>query len=196
MIIRLAERNLKTKYGLFREILYYDGLKESIALVMGDVQGSSDLLCRIHSSCLSAHAFNSIECDCREQMEIAQQLIQQANKGVILWLEHEGRGNGHLALIWAARLAQEQNLTQTEVYKKMGFGGDARAFVRAAEILTELGVLSVVLITNNPTKAEALRQNGIVVAGSQPALIESQDNPLLQKHYADKKEHGHFLDLP
>ena len=82
MIIKIAEGNLKTKFGEYREYLFYDGLKESIALVMGDVAGAEDVLCRVHSSCIFAHVFNSIECDCREQMEISQQLINEAGRGI------------------------------------------------------------------------------------------------------------------
>jgi len=75
MIVRIAEGPLRTKFGMFLEILYYDGQTESIALVMGNVEQGKDVLCRIHSQCLSAHVFNSIECDCREQMAMAQCLI-------------------------------------------------------------------------------------------------------------------------
>src|SRR4030095_6117049 len=99
MIACLAERNLKTKFGIFKEILFYDGQKESIALVKGDIAGKENVLCRVHSSCISAHIFNSIECECREEMGISQGLIEKAGKGVIIWLDQEGKGNGHLALI-------------------------------------------------------------------------------------------------
>lgn len=99
MNIKLAERELKTRCGVFREILYYDGQTESIAIVMGEVENESNVMCRIHSSCISAHVFNSVECDCREQMEAAQAMIQKAGKGVVIYLDQEGKGNGHLALI-------------------------------------------------------------------------------------------------
>ncbi len=81
MIVRLAEGSLRTKFGTFLEILYYDGQKESIAIVMGDVRGQDHVLCRLHSHCVSAHIFNSIECDCREQMELAQAMIEQQGAG-------------------------------------------------------------------------------------------------------------------
>ena len=84
MIVKLAEGNLKTKYGLFQEVLFYDGQKESIALIMGDIKNENELLCRVHSSCIFGHYFNSIECDCQEQMDISQQLIQREGKGIIL----------------------------------------------------------------------------------------------------------------
>src|SRR4028119_208440 len=99
MIFRLAERDLKTKFGNFREILYYDGQSESIALVMGETEAQENVFCRIHSSCVSAHVFNSIECECREEMETSQSLIEQKGQGIIIWLDQEGKGNGHLALM-------------------------------------------------------------------------------------------------
>ena len=108
MNIRLAERNLKTKFGEFKEILYYDGQRESIALVMGDVENGEDVLCRVHSRCISAHEFNSIECDCREQMEISQFLIEQNGSGVVIWLDQEGKGNGHLALIGSGEIQRKR----------------------------------------------------------------------------------------
>lgn len=83
MIDKIAEGNLKTHFGTYRELLFYDGQKESIALVMGDVEGAEDVLCRVHSSCIFGHYFNSAMCDCREQMEISQQLIRQAGRGII-----------------------------------------------------------------------------------------------------------------
>ena len=99
MIKRLAERELRTKFGTFTEVLYYDGRKESIAIVMGDVDGGEDILCRVHSHCVGAHLFNSIECDCREQMAAAQAAIEKAGRGIVIWLDQEAKGNGHLALI-------------------------------------------------------------------------------------------------
>ena len=99
MIVRLTEGLLKTKFGAFREILYYDGQKESIALVMGDVAEAEDVLCRVHSSCIRGHVFSSIECDCRQQLETSQALIERAGRGVVIWFDQEGRGNGHLALL-------------------------------------------------------------------------------------------------
>jgi GTP cyclohydrolase II len=164
MIIRLAERDLKTKFGDFREILYYDGQTESIALVMGNVENVSDILCRIHSSCISAHVFKSIECDCREQMEASQALIQQKGQGVIIYLEQEGKGNGHLALMESIKYKKE-GFSQSEAYQKAGFQADARSFKPAAEILKDLKVKSVVLLTKNIAKAEDLRKLSINVSG-------------------------------
>ncbi len=99
MNVRLADRQLKTKFGTFAEFLYYDGKAESIALVMGDVAGCEQVFCRIHSACIGGHVFNSIECECAAEMAAAQALIRQAGSGVIIYLDQEGKGNGHLALM-------------------------------------------------------------------------------------------------
>src|ERR1700690_841450 len=186
MIVRLADRQLKTKFGVFHEYLYYDGQKESVALVMGNVEDQSSVLCRVHSACMAAHVFNSIECDCREQMEIAQALIQQEERGVIIWLDQEGRGNGHFALINSAKYAVEHSVSQTEAYKALGFSEDARDFSRASEILSDLGVESIVLITNNPDKKNNLMRDGVDVVGTRPAVMDVSRNDDLRNYYADK----------
>jgi GTP cyclohydrolase II len=167
MIIRLAEGPLKTRFGSFNQILYYDGQKESIALVMGDVAHKENVLCRVHSQCINGHVFNSIECDCREQMEMAQQLIQQAGNGVVIWLDQEGKNNGHLALLLSRKL-KDEGVSQTEAYMKLGYSADARSYIRAAEILRDLTVQSINLLTNNPEKVSQLRSEGLVIAGIQP----------------------------
>jgi GTP cyclohydrolase II len=167
MIIRLAEGPLKTRFGSFNQILYYDGQKESIALVMGDVAHKENVLCRVHSQCINGHVFNSIECDCREQMEMAQQLIQQAGNGVVIWLDQEGKNNGHLALLLSRKL-KDEGVSQTEAYMKLGYSADARSYIRAAEILRDLTVQSITLMTNNPEKVSQLRSDGLVIAGIQP----------------------------
>ncbi|MGQ0541932.1 MAG: GTP cyclohydrolase [Blastocatellia bacterium] len=162
---RLAERELSTRFGTFTEILYYDGQSESIAIVMGDIENGENILCRVHSSCISAHIFNSIECACREEMEASQRLIQQAGKGVIIWLDQEGRGNGHLALMKSIPF-KKAGLSQSEAYIKAGFETDARSYRPAAEVLADLKVKSVVLLTNNPDKAADLKRASINVSGT------------------------------
>ena len=164
MIIKMAETNLQTKYGMFREILFYDGQKESIALVMGDVEGKTDILCRVHSSCLHAHAFNSIQCDCREQMALAQQKIQQEGIGIIIWLEQEGKGNGHFALLKSIPF-KKQGMKQADAYEAAGFLKDARNFSPAAKILKYLKVKSIKMLTDNDKKVTTLEQLDIVVTG-------------------------------
>lgn len=169
MIVRLAEGTIKTLYGAYREYLYYDGQKESIALVMGDVRGEN-ILCRVHSSCLYGHAFNSMECDCREQMQISQKLIEKAGKGIVIWLEQEGKGNGHYALMQSKKYKQ-QGMPQGEAYEAAGFNRDARDFRCAAEIIRDLGPSSICLITDNADKVLTLTQQGIIVSSTHPVAF-------------------------
>ena len=131
-------------------------------MVLGDVQGEAAVLCRVHSSCIYGHYFNSIECDCRQQMEDAQQRIQAAGKGIIILLDQEGKGNGHLALIKSLEF-KRQGIPQADAYEAAGFKRDARDFSQAAEILKHLGVQSVCLLTDNPKKSDTLRQYGVEV---------------------------------
>lgn len=163
MIFKLTERDLKTKFGIFREILYYDGQKESIALVMGNVKNEADVICRVHSACVSGHVFNSVECECQAEMEAAQSAIQKTGRGVIIYLEQEGKGNGHLALM-ASIPYKKAGMKQSEAYEKAGFEKDARSFRPAAEILQDLKISSIVLLTDNAKKADGLRKYSINVS--------------------------------
>jgi GTP cyclohydrolase II len=172
MMIRLAERELKTKFGTFTEMLYYDGRSESIALVMGDVANAEDVFCRIHSHCIGAHIFNSIECDCREQMASAQEMIQKEGRGVIIWLDQEGKGNGHLALMQSIPFKKAGD-SQADAYVKAGFRADARDYRAAAEILSELKVRSIVLLANGGGKADELRRDSVNVSGVKALNVQS-----------------------
>ena len=170
MIQQLAEIDLKTKYGEFHEILFYDGQQELFALVMGEISGEENVLCRVHSSCIFGHHFNSIECECREQMEISQQLIQREGKGIVIWLEQEGKGNGHYALLQSTKF-KKQGMPQAEAYEAAGFKKDARDFRVAAEILKELKVKSIRMLTNNPKKVATLTEHGITVVGTEQTKL-------------------------
>ncbi len=164
MIHKLAEGTLKTRYGQYREMLYYDGQKESIAMILGDPKGKDDVLCRIHSACVYGHVFNSIECDCRSQMETAQQMIQQEGCGILILLDQEGKGNGHMALM-KSQAFKQAGMRQADAYVAAGYSADARDFRAAAKILKDLGVLSVRLITDNPQKGQSLEDLGVSVSG-------------------------------
>lgn len=165
MIIRLAERELRTKYGTFNEVLYYDGQMESMAIVMGDVANGEGVLCRVHSHCVGAHLFNSIECDCREQMAAAQAAIEQEGRGVIIWLDQEAKGNGHLALIQSTPFKKAGD-PQAVAYENAGFRADARDYQAAVQILEDLGVRSIILLANDDRKADQLRRDGVGVSGT------------------------------
>ena len=166
-MIRLADRELKTKYGLFTEVLYYDGQRESIALVMGDVRDGEEILCRIHSACIGGHVFNSVECECAAEMAAAQEMIRDAGRGLIIYLDQEGKGNGHFALMKSIpfKLA---GLSQGEAYEKAGYVRDARSYRPVAAILSDLGVRSIELLTENSSKADELTILGVAIARTSP----------------------------
>jgi GTP cyclohydrolase II len=165
MITKLAEGTLKTKYGEFKEVLFYDGQKESIAMIMGEVEHATDVLCRVHSSCIFGHYFNSIECDCQEQMDISQQLIQREGKGIIILLDQEGKGNGHFALLNSVAY-KRKGVNQADAYEAVGFKKDARDFRSAGKILNHLGVTSISMLTNNSEKTKTMEDCGIVVTST------------------------------
>lgn len=166
MIVRLAERELRTKFGLFTEVLYYDGQRESIALMMGDVEGAENVICRIHSACIGGHVFNSIECECAGEMAAAQSAIQKAGRGVIIYLDQEGKGNGHLALIESMKYKSGHG--QAKAYEMAGYESDARNYRPAARILADLNVGSVIMLTSNPSKAAELTNEGVSISGTLP----------------------------
>ncbi len=170
MITKLAEGSLKTKFGEFKEVLFYDGQKESIALIKGDIENEENVLCRVHSSCIFGHYFNSIECDCQEQMDISQQLIQRQGNGLIILLDQEGKGNGHFALLNSVKF-KRQGVKQADAYEAVGFKRDARDFSSAGKILKEMGVKSIRMLTNNPDKVETVSQYGIKVIGTHEILL-------------------------
>jgi GTP cyclohydrolase II len=192
MIIRLAEGPLHTLFGTFQEFLYDDGQQESIALVMGQVAQGQDIFCRLHSQCMAAHLFNSLECDCREQMALAQSLIAQHGCGIIIWLNQEGRGHGHLALL-RSRALQAQGWSQTEAYLRLGYMADARHYTRAAEILQDLSVRSIRLLTNSPQKVQSLQEAGIHISGTHPLMVDPGTNERLRRRYAEKIQQGHRI---
>ena len=171
MIKRLAERELKTKFGTFTEVLYYDGQRESIAIVMGGVANGDDVLCRVHSHCIGAHIFNSVECTCREEMAAAQAAIESEGRGVIIWLDQEAKGNGHLALIESIPFKKEHG--QARAYEMAGYKADARDYRAAAQILNELGVRSIVLLADSAEKAVELKKESVVVSETRPPSSSS-----------------------
>lgn len=194
MIVRIAETKLETLFGEFTEVLYYNGQKESVALYMGEIADGTDVLCRVHSSCLSAHVFNSIQCDCREQFAAAQREIQKNGRGVIIWLDQEGKANGHFALLKSSQL-KDEGVFQTDAYETIGFKKDARDFTVAAEILADLKVKSIRMMTNNPDKIKTMTQHGVEVTGILPLCIEPDpDNKKMKQALLGKVRVGHKID--
>jgi GTP cyclohydrolase II len=194
VIVLVAQGPLHTRYGDFTEYLFYDGRSESIAIVKGEISGREGVLCRVHSHCTTAHVFNGIECDCREQMAMAQEKVDQDGSGIIIWLDQDGKGNGRMAELLTARLRAE-GVAQTEAYAQLGFKRDARSFERAAEILRFFDVGSITLMSNSPDKAAGLIECGIAVSGTLNLTV-IPENPLLRKTYQDKVRYqNHSIEL-
>jgi GTP cyclohydrolase II len=196
MIERTAERRLSTRFGNWREILYRGEQREIIALILGEVSEGEKVACRIHSSCLSAHVLNSTECDCREQMEIAQRYIVNYGRGLVIVLDQEGKGNGHRALMLAAKMASDKSISQHEAYRLLGFEPpDCRDYTEAAEVLADLKVSSIELLTNNPDKECQLRKAGVSVVSTRPVALDLDLYPQLRQYYDEKAKLGHNVYL-
>lgn len=194
-LVRLAERPLQTIYGRWREVLYHDGSAQVIALVHGVVEGQSGVATRVQSHCLSAFVLNSIECDCREQMAIAQEYIEQQGRGLVIWLDQDGRGAGHLAFMLAARMAAEKEITMSEAYRTLGYRDDRRSYLAVPHILCDLDVRSIHLLTNNPDKVSELAQYDVVVLRMQPITLNPEEHPEIRRSYADKAAQGHIAPV-
>lgn len=192
-LMRLAERSLRTAYGRWREILYHDGISQVIALVHGTIEGRSGVATRVQSHCLSAFVLNSIECDCREQMAISQKHIEQQGRGLVIWLDQDGRGAGHLAFMLAARMATEKNIAITEAYRRLGYKDDRRSYLAVSHILQDLDVRSIRLLSNNPNKVSELAQYDVVILGMLPVALDPEKHPEIGKSYADKAAQGHIV---
>ena len=162
MIAKIAEGSLHTKYGKYKEYLYYNGQKESIAMIHGELTQNEAVICRIHSSCIFGHYFNSIECTCQSELDKSQKLIQEMGQGIIILLDQEGKGNGHFALLNSTNF-KRQGFDQSKAYEKAGFPKDNRNYMAAADILKDLGIKSIKLLGSNPKKAAEIKNQGIDV---------------------------------
>jgi GTP cyclohydrolase II len=170
---RVVNTPLPTVYGKFQAIGYLDHDRgdEQVALMYGEI-GSESVLVRLHSECLTGDAFGSRHCECGDQLEAAMRAVVAEGSGVVVYLRgHEGRGIGLLAKLRAMAL-QAEGLDTVEANLALGLPVDARDYGVAAEILQDLGVRSVRLMSNNPRKREALVRHGIEVAEQVPLLIE------------------------
>ncbi|MFI9155829.1 GTP cyclohydrolase II [Streptomyces sp. NPDC053367] len=169
---RVVNAPLPTVYGQFTAVGYldHDRGEEQVALVHGDL-GSEGVLTRLHSECLTGDAFGSRHCECGDQLDSALRAVAAEGRGVVVYLRgHEGRGIGLLAKLRAMAL-QAEGLDTVEANLALGLPVDARDYGAAAEILRDLGVRSVRLMSNNPLKREALTRHGIRVAEEVPLLI-------------------------
>jgi GTP cyclohydrolase II len=164
-VTRMVTTRLPTAEGDYRLVLYTNNVddKEHLALVMGNVQGKSNVLVRVHSECFTGDVLGSRRCDCGEQLHSAMETVQQAGQGVILYLRQEGRGIGLLDKLRAYNL-QDEGFDTVDANLMLGHEADERDYTVAALILQDLGVRSVRLLTNNPQKIDQLRRLGVTVS--------------------------------
>ena len=166
---RVAETTMPTKFGDFRAIGYRSRSdeKDHVAMVKGDVRGLEDVLVRIHSECLTGDVFGSLRCDCGLQLDDAMRRVEDEGRGIVLYLAQEGRGIGLLNKLRAYEL-QELGLDTVDANLRLGLPADLRDYGIGAEILADLGVSSVRLLTNNPSKIAGLERHGIRVSEQLP----------------------------
>ncbi|MBD2150121.1 bifunctional 3,4-dihydroxy-2-butanone-4-phosphate synthase RibB/GTP cyclohydrolase II RibA [Pseudanabaena sp. FACHB-1277] len=192
---REAIANLPSLFGEFKVYAYRNTLDgtEHLAIVKGDLQEFTDneVLVRVHSECLTGDALGSLRCDCRGQLQSALKMIEFANWGVVIYLRQEGRGIGLVNKIKAYCL-QDQGLDTVEANEKLGFGADLRTYGVGAQILHDLGIKKMRLITNNPRKLAGLKGFDIEIVGRLPLLIETNEHNL--RYLETKAEKlGHLL---
>lgn len=186
-----AETLLPTSHGEFRCMIFKDveGL-EHVAMIAGDISGHEDVLCRVHSQCLTSEVFGSLKCDCKQQLDSALDAIQKNKRGVLLYLRQEGRGIGLGNKIKAYAL-QETGLDTVDANQALGLPIDSRDYGLAAEMLKILKVGSVQIFTNNPLKLKALERAGIKVSRKKlelPAISDQAAHYILVK----QKRLGHL----
>lgn len=188
-----ADAQLPTRFGQFEIYAFTnnrDG-KDHVAVVHGDVEGESEVLTRIHSECLTGDVFGSLKCDCGAQLDQALQEIAEVDAGVVLYMRQEGRGIGLANKIKAYSL-QDGGLDTVEANHHLGFDDDLRDYDISAEMLRLLGIESIVLMTNNPSKIEGLEEAGIDIAERRP--IKTTPNPHNFEYLETKrKKSGHLL---
>ncbi len=193
LVHRVAEARLPTEYGEFRIIAYRNDVDaaQHVALVMGDVDGRKDVLVRMHSECLTGDVFHSRRCDCGRQLDAAMRLVAEAKEGVIVYLDQEGRGIGLLNKIKAYALQDEGDDT-VEANERLGFPPDLRNYGIGAQILRDLGLSSIRVMTNNPRKLVGLEGYGLEIVARVPLLTDpTRDNRAYLEAKRDKL--GHLL---
>lgn len=193
-LIKLAaEANLPTKHGAFRMVGFENEVngEHHVALVKGNITPDDEVLVRVHSECLTGDAFGSLKCDCGEQLQAALDKIEGAGKGVLLYMRQEGRGIGLINKIKAYGL-QDQGLDTVEANIALGFEEDLRDYGIGAQILKDLGVKKIKLMTNNPLKISGLAGYGLEITSREPIILNHNEK---NEDYLRTKQHkmGHLL---
>jgi 3,4-dihydroxy 2-butanone 4-phosphate synthase/GTP cyclohydrolase II len=193
---RVAEAKLPTEFGEFRMIGYRSltSDEEFVVLAMGDLNGDDPALARIHSQCLTGDAFGSTKCDCGQQLRSTMKLIAAEGRGALIYQQQEGRGIGIINKIRAYEL-QDKGLDTIEANERLGFAVDLRKYEQCAEILLDLGIRRVRLISNNPDKIRALSAFGLEIV--ERVSLEIKFYKTLRRYLSTKrKQMGHLIKLP
>ena len=195
-LVRLVtEARLPTRYGEFRALAYKSDLDhdEHLALVMGDISGEAPVLVRVHSECVTGDVFGSLRCDCGDQVGLALKAIATEGRGVLLYMRQEGRGIGFHNKLCAYAL-QDKGMDTVEANLSLGFAPDLRDYGIGAQILADLGLHQIRLLTNNPKKVVGLEGYGLKVVATVPIIVPP--NPYNRRYLETKqKKMGHLLDV-
>ena len=194
LVERVTRNKMPTKYGDFTAYGYINLLngEHHVALVKGDIGDGQDVLCRVHSECLTGDTFGSLRCDCGQQFAAAMTQIEEEGRGILLYMRQEGRGIGLINKLRAYEL-QEQGMDTLEANLALGFAGDQREYYIGAQILKDLGVKTMRLLTNNPDKVYQLAEFGLEITQRVPIQMNATAHDLF---YLKTKQNrmGHILN--